>query len=338
MSDQAFRRFAMDRRSDGGGPGRRGHRPFMPGMTIDRYLDGVRSAELTPDEARLVLRCAEALKGLSVPPSYVTSPVMPFFQVFLADRAFQLRYGRSSALLAAQSSTRYIKDSSYLEDAENAADFIADPSTGVDPFASTVVRQAIRYLQWRQRNSPGRKAGALLTRILSACEVHAADAGSSAAMEAAELGRMLYQDLLTSLVSVRKRRRKGTSLSNAVADVGVPKSYKARQKESVLLRLRRRPLEFRGQLGLMADWMERDIKPKAYTPAEVAMVWYWRIESCFNEVAGRKLSEPNAPDLIDGGAGAIIEEVDRRLHSAHELVSRKSRPKAEKRSRRDGER
>jgi hypothetical protein len=325
----------MDRPSDANGPTRRGHRPFMPGMTVDRYLDGVRTAELTPDESRLVLRCAAALKGLSMPPSYATSPVMPFFQMFLADHAFQLRYGRSRALLAAQSSTRYIKDSPYLEDAENVADFIADPSTGVDSFASNTVRQALRYLRWRQRHSPSRKAGALLTRILSACEVHAADAGSSAPQEAAESARTLYQDLLTSLVTVRKRRKNGAGLSNAVADVALPKSYKARQKESILLRLRRRPLEFRGQLGLMADWMERDTKPKAYTPAEVAKVWFWRIEICFNEAAERKLSEPSSPALIDGGADAIIEEVDRRLHSAHELVSRKKRPWAGKRSRSD---
>jgi hypothetical protein len=85
----------------------------------------------------------------------------------------------------------------------------------------------------------------------------------------------------------------------------------------------------------MVDWMKRDRSPKNYTPAEVAKVWYWRIESCFNEAAERKLSEPSAPTLIAGGADAIIDEVDRRLRSAHELVSRKKRPRAGKRSRSD---
>jgi hypothetical protein len=324
----------MARESDADKTDLRGPRPFGLGMTIDGYLEGFRRAELDPDETRLVLMCAEAFKGLGMPTSHTTSPVVPFFHVLLADRAFLHRYGGSRVLLAAQSATPYIPERSYLQDAENAIDFIEDPSPGVDPLASSLVRLALLHLREQQRRSPSRDGGALLTRILDACAVHAADAGPSSALKAAERARALYQDLLAALLDVRARLK--GDLSAVVAGVRVPESYANRQKESVLLRLRRRPLAFQGQLALMADWMLSSRSPelkKAYTPAEVAKVWYWRIESCFNDVSEHKLLEPTAPKLLEEGADAIIEEVERRLRSAHELVSRKKRPTNRKRTR-----
>jgi hypothetical protein len=128
----------------------------------------------------------------------------------------------------------------------------------------------------------------------------------------------------------RSRVKSGIALPQAVVGLATPKSYAKRQQDSILLRLRRRPLAFRGQLQLMGDWMKRDRSPKAYTPAEVAKVWYWRIETCFNDVSEHKFSEPMAPKLLEEGADAIIDEVDRRLRSAHELVSRKKRPRTGK--------
>jgi hypothetical protein len=298
----------------------RWEQPFRPGLTIEAYLERCRQASLTEEERALVLSIAEAMKALG------GSPVGPIFELFLADRAFRVRYGGSSVVWDSQSPRRWVREDACIDDGANVVDFIQEPPKGVDALASSVVRIVIRKTREHERTRPSRAFGKLFDQLLDALRGRhpPSPEPDTAAYQAAKRNYSLYRELRTALSGVRTLISKGTPLKAAVESTREPRFYAERRETAYLIRLRRRPLGFHAQLRMMCEWMKSEHEERL-TPSDVAKVWFWRIESCFNEVRNDKLTSPAAAAARGVVAHDLIDEVDAILKAANELLTRKTR-------------
>jgi hypothetical protein len=196
----------------------------------------------------------------------------------------------------------------------------------VDALASSVVRVVIRKIREHERTRPSRAFGKIYAQLLDALRGRHPPSlePDTAAFQAAKRSYGLYRELRAALTSVRALTSKSTSLGAAVESIKEPKSYAERRDAAHLIRLRRRPLGFHVQLRMMCEWMQSRHEER-FTPSDVAKVWFWRIENCFNEVRDEKLTSPADAAASAVVAQDLIDEVDTILKAANELLTRKTR-------------